>query len=240
MRIATYNIHKCRGIDWRVDPDRVARVIREVDADIMALQEVVNHQQQQRDPRDHQGEYLALQTGLNFFCLGENRKHQGAAYGNVTLSRIPMLGHCNYNITALGREQRGCLRSDHQMPDGTTLHVFNVHFGTSLFERPYQAEKILDHEVLHNPELSGPRILLGDFNEWLRGRATRMLQSQLRSVDSEAFRRRPRTYPGVLPLVHLDHIYHDEQLTLTHFHVHRTRPALLASDHVPLVAEFEW
>ena len=90
-----------------------------------------------------------------------------------------------------------------------------------------------------NQELNGPRLVLGDFNEWAPGLTTRLLRSHLTSVDIHKHLRRRRTYPGVLPLLHLDHIYHDDALELTGLTLHRTRTALVASDHLPLVADFK-
>jgi endonuclease/exonuclease/phosphatase family metal-dependent hydrolase len=87
-------------------------------------------------------------------------------------------------------------------------------------------------------QLGGPRILLGDFNEWTRGLATRLLSLHLESADVRKHLRRSRTYPGLLPFLHLDHIYHDPGLEVERLALHRSRTALLASDHLPLVADF--
>src|SRR5262249_32714162 len=81
-------------------------------------------------------------------------------------------------------------------------------------------------------------IVLGDFNEWTRGLASRLFASHLESIDHRHQRRRTKTYPGVMPLLHLDHIYFDPLLQLKRFLLHRSRTALVASDHVPLVADF--
>ena len=80
--------------------------------------------------------------------------------------------------------------------------------------------------------------VLGDFNEWTRGLVSRMLQQEFESVDIELHLRRRRTYPGVLPIMHLDHMYFDRELALEEFVLHRSRMALMASDHLPLLAEF--
>jgi endonuclease/exonuclease/phosphatase family metal-dependent hydrolase len=65
-----------------------------------------------------------------------------------------------------------------------------------------------------------------------------MLQHEFESVDIQLHLNRRRTYPGVLPLMHLDHMYFDRDLALEEFLLHRSRMALVASDHLPLVAEF--
>jgi len=68
----------------------------------------------------------------------------------------------------------------------------------------------------------------------------RQHSSRLKSIDLRGHLRRRRTYPGVFPVLHLDHIYYDSQLKLKRISVHRSRLALLASDHLPIVAEFEF
>jgi endonuclease/exonuclease/phosphatase family metal-dependent hydrolase len=67
---------------------------------------------------------------------------------------------------------------------------------------------------------------------------SRMLQHAFESVDIELHLKRKRTYPGVLPMMHLDHVYFDRELILQEFLLHRSRMALIASDHLPLMAEF--
>ena len=82
-----------------------------------------------------------------------------------------------------------------------------------------------------------PKIVLGDFNEWMRGQATQMLSERLESIDLRAHLRRRRTYPGVFPVVHLDHIYYEGAVEVVKLELPRTRFSLMASDHLPLVAE---
>ena len=79
--------------------------------------------------------------------------------------------------------------------------------------------------------------MLGDFNEWMRGLATQMLSERLQSIDLRGQLRRRRTYPGVFPVLHLDHIYYDGSVEVTKLELPRTRLSLMASDHLPLVAE---
>ncbi len=229
LRIATYNVHKCRGLDGRVSALRIAEVLDEVCADIIALQEVL----------DEQAETISHTLKLAF-VLGETRKHRGYAYGNVVLSRFPIQAMHNYDLSVRGREQRGCLRADLAVNGGTLLHIFNVHLGTALIERRHQGRKLIAPELLASEQFQSPRIVLGDFNEWTRGLATRLLRSHLKSADVRTHLRRSRTYPGVLPLLHLDHIYYDPVLRLDRLALHRTRKALVASDHLPLIGEFTW
>jgi endonuclease/exonuclease/phosphatase family metal-dependent hydrolase len=212
-------------------------VIRELDADVVALQEVL-HVENGRPELD-QVRCLSQELVGYRWCFGENRELHGGRYGNLTLSRLPV-AHCeNYDITWRNRERRGCLRSDVELGSGAVLHLFNVHLGTGFMERRHQARRLLTEDVLHRAELDGPRIVAGDFNEWTRGLATRLMGSAFEAVEPRAFLRYARSYPGVFPLLHLDHFYFDKQLGLRGFRLHRSRKALIASDHLPLVAEFE-
>jgi endonuclease/exonuclease/phosphatase family metal-dependent hydrolase len=137
-----------------------------------------------------------------------------------------------------GYERRGCLHIDVDVED-VVLHIFNVHLGTDYMERRHQGRRLVGAEILLNRRLNGPRLMLGDFNEWAPGLATRLLNSHLRSVDIKKHLKRTRTYPGLVPFLHLDHIYHDEELELRKLSLHRSRTALVASDHLPLVADFK-
>ena len=237
MRIVTYNVHKCRGLDRREHPQRIAEVLRETSADIIALQEVLSIEGSSRER--HQARFLADALEMNYH-LGENRRLHGGAYGNVTLSRLPLERALhNYDITWNRREPRGCLRADFLIDDGMLLHVFNIHLGTAFIERRHQARTLVGDEILNNSEMTGARVVLGDFNEWTRGLASRLLSAHLQSADVRHHLRRAKTYPGVLPFLHLDHIYYDAgALELKRLTLHKTRTALVASDHLPLIADF--
>jgi len=232
FRIATYNIHKGRGMDGRVRIERILRVLREVEADIVTLQEVVNHQE--RTPEEHQACYLAEQLGY-FYSVGETRKHREAAYGNVTLSRWKFEAASHINLSVAGREPRGALRTDIRV--GTEiLHVFNVHLGTAVRERRAQAQ-LIDQHLLKALDVPGHRIVMGDFNDWNHGLVSKTLSSEFHLTDLAKHLPRTRAYPALLPLVHLDHIYLDHELKIDKARFHRNRLSLVASDHLPLVAD---
>jgi endonuclease/exonuclease/phosphatase family metal-dependent hydrolase len=236
IRVATYNVHKCRGLDRRTDPERIAAIIRELDADVIALQEVLDV----HAGRPEYDQARRLEAALQEYrsCFGENRTLHGGGYGNLTLTRLPLATCVNYDITWRDRERRGCLRTDISLRDRSILHLFNVHLGTSFIERRHQARRLLTDAVLEGAGLSGPRIVVGDFNEWTRGLASRLMGKAFASIEPRAHLRYARTYPGVFPLLHLDHFSYDQWLELRSFRLHRSRRALIASDHLPMVAEF--
>ena len=235
LRAVTYNIHKGRGMDRRVQPERIARVLREIGADIVALQEVVNVPGEAPDMM--QAQYLAAQLGLQC-VMGPTRQYRGGPYGNALLTRLPVRASRTHNLSVTGREPRGCLRVDLELPGGRTLHVINIHLGTSFFERRHQIRTLMTPAILMAEDFSGPRIVLGDFNEWTRGLATRLLSAHLHSADPRLHAARRRTYPGFIPVLHLDHIYYDPTLQLERVASDRSPLALVASDHVPLYADF--
>ncbi len=234
LRVATYNVHKCKGMDGRVRPERVARVLQEVNADIIALQEV--HCVENHRPESDQARFLADSLGMQHFHAEARRLH-GGTYGNALLTRMPVGGFRNLDISHVGREERSVLRADVQI-NGRHLHVFNLHLGTDFFERRFQARALMEHRVLRSPDMHGERIVLGDLNEWTRGHVTRTLTEELRRVDLEVPFFRKRTYPALLPFLHLDYIYFEHSLRARDAFFHTSRLALMASDHLPLVADF--
>ena len=236
FRVTTYNIHKCRGLDRRVRPKRIAEVLKEINADVVALQEVVGMDEAARE--HNQVASIAEELGLSF-RTGENRRLRGSAYGNAVLSRWPIVNDCNHDITWQMYEPRGCLDVAITLPVDakTVLQVFNVHLGTGFFERRKQGHRLLE-VIGADADTPPPRIILGDFNEWTRGLTTRLLSRHWNSAEPEPRLGRARTYPGVFPLLHLDHIYFSSQLKLKSVTVHRTLRALAASDHLPIVADF--
>ncbi len=123
-------------------------------------------------------------------------------------------------------------------PGAEVVHLFNIHLGTAFVERRHQGRKLCSDAVLRDRRLAGPRVVLGDFNEWTRGLASRLLSQELRSADLRQHLRSRRTYPGPLPFLHLDHVYYDPVLRLESLSLHRSRLSLVASDHLPLVADF--
>lgn len=235
IRVATYNIHKCRGLDGRVLPDRILQVLRELNADVIALQEVTRLEGGNLE-RDH-ARFLADELGFHV-SFGENRRLGDAAYGNALLTRFPIEAVQNYEITSRGREPRGCLRTDVKLDKTRILHIFNVHLGTGFFERREQARLLFHTGILNAADLSAARLVLGDFNEWTRGLASQLLASHFKSADPRLHLGGRRTYPGLLPLLHLDHIYFDTTLELRRLALHRSKRAIIASDHLPFVADF--
>jgi endonuclease/exonuclease/phosphatase family metal-dependent hydrolase len=233
LRIATYNIHRCRGLDGRTIPQRTIDVLADIDADLVALQEVIG-----AGPNGaSQAEAIGAALGMGW-VMASVRQLRGHQFGNVVLSRLPVRQHVQYDLSWRTCEPRCCQRVDVAMEDHT-LHFYNVHLGTAIRERRDQAERLAD--IVHNRRVHGPKLVLGDFNEWMKGLATELLSERLQSIDLRAHlkRRRIRTYPGIFPLVHLDHIYYEGEVEVMRVELRRTRRSMMASDHLPLIAELK-
>lgn len=228
LRIATYNVHRARGLDGRTRPDRIARVLRAVDADVIALQEVVG-----AGPRSGgHAEEIGAALGMGW-VMASARQLRGHHFGNAVLSRFPIVEHIEHDLSWKTCEPRRLQRVDVDA-GGCTLHVYNVHLGTAILERRHQAQRLAT--IVSDRHVTGPKIVLGDFNEWMKGLATTLLSEKLNSVDLRNYLKRQRTYPGLFPFLHLDHIYYAGRVQIVGVELPRTRLALVASDHLPLVA----
>jgi endonuclease/exonuclease/phosphatase family metal-dependent hydrolase len=231
LRVATYNVHACIGRDGRHDPDRVAAVIGELNADVVALQELTY-------PAS-----VALETRTPFFlttldsyqcALGptRNRMRQTVTecFGNALLTRHRIVEVHRIDLSMERREARGALAATIDV-GGMMLHVLATHLGLRVHERRFQVQQILNY-------LDSVRgtfvVVLGDFNDWLPGRsAAHVLDHRLGRPP------RPATYPVAWPLVALDRIWVQPRLALRRIAVHATPTARLASDHLPVVAEID-
>lgn len=225
--VLSYNIHRGVGLDRRLDLGRVADVIAETSAGVAGLQEVIRDE---GFPDADQARYLADRLGMTL-VMGATRRHgREGTYGNALLTRWPVLGSSACDLTFREREPRGCLRVALDV-GGMPVHVFVSHFGIAMRERRDQVGRLAAF-IRRPAEISGPRVLLGDFNEWHRGPVSRRLRKEFPSP----MRRMRRTHPAVFPLFALDRIYWDRELEGREFLVHRSRLARVASDHLPVVA----
>jgi endonuclease/exonuclease/phosphatase family metal-dependent hydrolase len=230
LRIATYNIHRSRGMDRRTMPSRIAEVIRSLNADVVALQEVIGAGPAGAGQAEEIG--AAVGMGWVMTSVRQLRKH---LFGNVILSRLPIVHHSQYDLSWRTCEPRACQRADLDLGSGHQLHIYNVHLGTAVLERRYQATRLA--AFVHDRRIEGPKVILGDFNEWTRGLATKTLSSLFESIDIYAYLKRRRTYPGIFPFLHLDHIYYEGGVEVRGVELARSRASLMASDHLPLIAD---
>ena len=221
LKAASYNIHACIGIDGRFDPARIAAVIREIDADIIALQEVEHHLLDNEDLLD----YLARTTGYQAVA-GPTLMRETRHYGNALLTRLPVIQSQSRDISVEPYEPRAVIEAQIQAAD-KTLTVMATHLGLWPAERRMQVRQLL---LLLEQQNTDMTLLLGDLNEWfLWGRPLRWLHKFFRSS------RHIRTFPANFPLFSLDRIWVSPERALQHIYSHRSQLSRAASDHLPIV-----
>jgi endonuclease/exonuclease/phosphatase family metal-dependent hydrolase len=234
VRVVTYNIHSCIGVDQRYDPSRISTVLRAIDADIACLQEVAAHRRS--EPHADQWAYLGVATGCRVVA-GTGVRQPRIRFGNAILSRFPVLAARLIDLTVAGHEPRGAIDADLLIGE-RVLRVIATHFGLHAAERRKQANQLM--EALGEPVLANRReahavLLMGDLNEW-RGRRG-AIRSLDRSLGPSAA---APTFPSWMPVLALDRIYVDGPAVLREVGVYRSPLARLASDHLPLVGRLCW
>ncbi len=221
LTIATYNIHGAVGTDGRFAPDRIARVVKETRADVVALQEVPLGGG--RAPNVL--EYLQSETGYRS-AAGATITEAHGLFGNAVLSRYPIAQVRTIDLSFGAFEPRGALDTDLDC-HGHPLRVVATHLGLNPAERRGQVERLL--ECFDTEDMAV--VLLGDINEWFMwGRSLRMLKSHFQRAPS------PATFPSRWPVLALDRIWIRPRQRLVRVKVHATSLAKVASDHLPLVA----
>lgn len=223
VRIATYNIHRCVGADGRYDADRVAAVVRELDADAIGLQEVDARYHLQNDL--DQIEYLQAATGMTAVAGATLVNHRGY-YGNALLTRHRVLAVRHFDLSFATREKRAALDVEIDV-EGTPVRVVVTHFGLRGTERRDQVQAILRLLELGRP---APLAIVGDFNEWsFINRTVRVLDARLGASVAV------RSFPSRWPLFALDRLWVQPRGALEAVWAHLSPDALLASDHLPVV-----
>jgi endonuclease/exonuclease/phosphatase family metal-dependent hydrolase len=222
--IASYNVHGCVGIDSRWSPERVAEVIDELGADVVAVQEVHS------SPEHAEGDELAMlaRRGSYEFLHGPTHARPAGAYGNGLLTRLPVQELRLIDLSQPGREPRGAIDAE-MLWDSTRIRVVATHLGLEPRERIAQCRQLL--ERLTRQDDADLSVLLGDFNEWwVPGRLLEKLH------DHFGQPRAVRTYPAFAPLLKLDRIWVKPTGALAKVRAHRSRRTRVASDHLPLRA----
>ncbi len=225
--VASYNIHRCIGLDGRNDPERIARVIEELEPDVVGLQEVESRFGGSLDM--HQLNYLAEETGFHAIA-GSTVLRADSHYGNALLTRHRVREVRTHDVSVARREPRGILDVDLDVR-GKRLRVLVTHLGLGSRERRCQTRLLLDAVAAHPDE---PVVILSDFNEWFPWRKPlRWMHARLGRPPA------PNTFPAGWPLMALDRIWVAPKRNLLSLTVHKSRLARFASDHLPLRAEVQ-
>ncbi len=238
IRVMTYNVHGCVGIDRDLSIDRIASVIATYRPDVVALQEL--DFKRARSGRVDQAHLIAekLQMKFHFYPAIEIREEK---YGDAILSRYPLrLRHAAALPTMPsppGLERRGALWVTVKLESGE-LNVINTHMGLSSRERVAQARALVGPPWAGHPQCHRPTIICGDWNAVPGSRAYRLLTKRFYDVQRRPpLRPRLRTFPSRLPVMRIDHIVASYDLATHHVMVPRTELTRVASDHLPLIAD---
>jgi len=221
--VATYNIHGCVGRDGNFDPARILDVLRELDADVIALQELRWRSEEARHVLAEFGESLGFRA-----LTGPTLMRDDGHYGNALLTRFDVRDVSRMDLSVPGREPRGAL--DVQLDvGGSPLRVIATHLGLRPAERRVQMHRLLARA---NKHAAMPLVLMGDLNEWfLWGRPLRWLKRHFGDAPA------PATFPSGFPLLALDRIWCSPAGLLGKVTVHTSPRAKIASDHLPVRAE---
>ena len=245
FRVLTYNIHRAIGVDRRFRPERITEIIDNYKPDIVLLQEV-----DEGAPRSREldlARELANDLGFPYRAVGHNVTLRKGRYGNATLSKYPILSERNIDLTIDLWKRRGCQHTAIAL-DGheggerahRRLDVFNLHLGLSAGQRSQQVEILARSGEMTGLPADAACLVGGDFNDWRSLLVPFLTQGMnFRSATDSATGRPLRTYPSFFPRGPLDRIYYRGPLALLSAHRCRLRLSRLASDHLPIVADFE-
>jgi endonuclease/exonuclease/phosphatase family metal-dependent hydrolase len=223
LRVATYNVHGNKGTDGRIIADRPLGIIRHLDADCVALQEFVNAPTVTGEPLLA---HWSRSLGMEGVCAPAFERG-GEVFGNAILTRFEILERRDHEISVRGYRRRVLLEALLRADD-LTLQVMSIHLGVSPRERAQQAERLFGLCCTTRADV---HLLLGDFNEWS---AFSSVSRRLRAHFGAS--RRIATFPSPTPVVGPDRIWVHPRDCLLETHVDASRPARVASDHLPLVA----
>jgi endonuclease/exonuclease/phosphatase family metal-dependent hydrolase len=229
IRVVSYNIHKCIGIDGNYHPERTAATLAEFKPDVLMLQEVDDGAQRSQGHR--QVDVLGELLGMPYRAFAVNvTLRSGGGYGNAILSRWPITAQQNLDLTTRLKKRRSVLHAELQLPDGAALHVFNMHLGLAQYERKLQLTAFLQSEILASVATNTPVVVAGDFNDVWGNLHKRLLPQGFRCVEKP-----PRTFPARLPMRALDSLYVRGHAHIDSLFCGDTNHAKVASDHRPLV-----
>ncbi len=238
FHLITYNIHKgIGGVDRRYQPERIVEALEHYRPDIVLLQEVDDGVPRSR--HDRQVDLLGEALSLPHRAYQANVRLRTGTYGNAILSRFPLTNVEHLELTIPLKKRRRALVA-HCRVEGRDGHshallVINSHLGLAGFERNIQIRRILESDVLRRTQHQTAVIIAGDMNDVWHAQGRRLFAP----AGFQAAHGPIRTFPASLPLRALDRIYFRGRLELHAAHASHTAVARRASDHLPLIAEFE-
>ncbi len=251
IRVMTYNVHSCRGLDGRVLPQRIAEVIEQFNPDLVALQELdVN-----RRGSNRMDQPLLIAQHLRMQCHFQPAiALEGEHYGIAILSRYPFeikkSGDLSSHLpkAALKRNSLPLLKYFFEprhaiwalvTVGGREIYFINTHLSLRPRERLEQVKSLLGQEWCNMDAHKVPTIFCGDFNEGPRSRGYRLLKTSFSEVKSFMnYKSSRKTLFSCLPLLEIDHIFFKGDLRVESVNVPATALTRIASDHLPVIADF--
>lgn len=224
LRFASYNIHKAVGLDGRRDPDRIITVLRELDADIIALQEV----DRRFGPRASVlPRVLIDDTKWRPLPVAKRQRSLGW-HGNALLVRRDIHCVCAEPLDLPTLEPRGAVMAELEL-EGMPLRILGAHLDISGLRRRDQVKAILKHNARRKHV---PTVIMGDFNQWGR------LTGAMRAFGMAWQQITPgASYPAARPVARFDRVIATPDWSYLSSGVHHSATAAVASDHLPIWAQ---
>ena len=244
FKVLTYNIHRAIGLDRRYQPQRIIKILKEIDADIVLLQEVDSGVP--RSQLMDMAKVLSEASDYPYYELGLNVKLNKGYYGNATFSKFPIRQSENIDITIGQKKARGCLYTEICVPsetDDKQLHVFNWHLGLSAKERRKQCAVLLKSPIFKHLSMDDLCLVAGDFNDWRSLLRILFVEGREFQCATDHHNKRGevaiKTYPSFSPRGGLDRIYYRGGLECLSAQKYQKQIAKVASDHLPVYATFK-
>lgn len=239
-RLLTYNVHRCVGTDRRLDVDRIVAVIAEQQPDIVCLQEL--DVGRARTNGVDQSRVIAEKLSMSA-RFHPAMQVESELYGDAILTRYPERLIKAQTLPTLpklpGLELRGAIWSE-VMIDGTAVNVITTHLGLVPSEQRAQARALAGHDWLGSPLCQGPCLLAGDFNATSITRPYQILTRRLTDAQRQlGLRPTIKTFPSSFPAIRIDHGFVSPDIKVTGVMTPLDPLTRSASDHLPLVIDFE-
>jgi endonuclease/exonuclease/phosphatase family metal-dependent hydrolase len=235
----SWNIHRAIGMDRKFAPERIVEVVRHHKPDILLMQEVDRGVPRSRRLwLDHE---IAKACELPWHSWAQAHVLKVGSYGNATLSRFPIFKRKHLDLTITRKKRRAALYTRIRLPGHyKDFHVFNWHLGLSALERQKQVHRLFRTGTWKSLRKNARVVLGGDTNDWRNLLFHKAVKREGLHAWSEHRRRQHiLTYPSPAPAGALDKFFWRGPLGDEHIHRSRMNLAKVASDHLPLLAEFE-
>lgn len=240
MRILTYNVHRCVGVDRRLDVDRIAAVIAEHEPDIVCLQELDVGRARTGGVDQAQAIADRLSMSVRFHAA---MRIEAEEYGDAILTRWPerlVRSGALPTIKGIpGLEPRGALWVKIAI-EGVELNVINTHLGLVPREQQLQAAALVGKDWAGHPECTAPTLLAGDFNATSITRPYRMIAARLEDCQRQlGLSPSVKTFPSGFAAIRIDHVFVTPDVRVTAAKAPFSPLTRMASDHLPLVVDFD-